>query len=635
MSASVADDLSEKEMIEFSEDEHLTFFFNIDQVYGEIPGVIQNYGTFAQSLQIGRQLSNLIIKNSIAEAQERFILRNIPINAISEIEAETKLLLNAKLNDGGIEVESCDLIEDQEPEPIFCDRWRRNRIQMMIGIYIILNQIDQENHENEQIDEKLTTDPNRVISKSRLYDTKKTIVRLPTTPQPQNQIESKIIQLFQEEYEDEYEEKLRNAKLYEMKKKNEIEQKKKEDKLQSQIEKKDGGTQKYTYDFDGKILLARAVKMDKLQPTNQKLKVEFKEPTKPDQQQQPIKKGGKRDSIKLNKPQCPEQEIPNRVLQERKDATKEVIGDKALRIDKTSQFPYEVFTMNNGVKLYFEHKMKEGVKHQISDSAEHLQIKLSGSNLLSGDDAQQFASQIRLTRAEYQLITDAQTLQAAKSQFMPNETIHVPDHEQQTTQQSILLKKKLGEIGKTEFPLDGKQVQFNTGSNVLQPLRKEVPSQQASQTERIQLKNVRMIENLIVTGLPDTPKSSKQELPLPQIPDGVSKNPIDIFNQQLLNQKEWGKQIGGKTTYFPPVKQQKRQLETKAYKGSLEQMYKMPRERLVAQTGRTAMNFYQSNQDGKIEYQILGLKKITKSLSEGLMQTFYTTHSKFSDKLRQ
>ncbi|CAD8146290.1 unnamed protein product [Paramecium octaurelia] len=617
MSASVADDLSEKEMIEFSEDEHLTFFFNIDQVYGEIPGVIQNYGTFAQSLQICRQLSNLIIKNSMAEAQERFILRNIPINAISEIEAETKLLLNAKLNDGGIEVESCDLIEDQEPEPIFCDRWRRNRIQMMI---------DQENNENEQVDEKSTTDHYRVISKSRLYDTKKTTI-LPPTPQPQNQIESKIIQIFQEEYEDEYEEKLRNAKLYEMKKKNEIEQKKKEDKFQSQIEKKDGGTQKYTYDFDGKILLARAVKMDKLQPTNQKLKVEFKESTKPDQQLQPLKKGGKRDSIKMNKPQCPEQEIPNRILQERKDATKEVIGDKALRIDKTSQFPYEVFTMNNGVKLYFEHKMKEGVRHQISDSAEHLQIKLSGSNLLSGDDAQQFASQIRLTRAEYQLITDAQTLQAAKSQFMPNETIHVPDHEQQTTQQSILLKKKLGEIGKTEFPQDGKQVQFKTGSNVFQPLRKDVSSQQASQTERIQLKNVRMIENLIVTGLPDTPKSSKQELPLPQIPDGGSKNPIDVFNQQLLNQKEWGKQMGGKTTYFPPVKQQKRSLETKAYKGSLEQMYKMPRERLVAQTGRTAMNFYQSNQDG--------LKKITKSLSEGLMQTFYTTHSKFSDKLRQ
>ncbi|CAD8060601.1 unnamed protein product [Paramecium primaurelia] len=617
MSASVANDLSDREMIEFSEDEQLTFFFNIDQVYSEIPGVLQNYGTFAQSLQICRQLSNLIIKNSIADAQEKFILRNIPINAINEIEAETKLLLNAKLNDGGIEVESCDLIEDQEPDPIFSDRWRRNRIQMII---------EEETHENDQNDEKLTTDPNKIVSKSRLYDTKKTTVRLPTTPQPKNQIEAKLIQIFQEEYEDEFEDKLRNAKLYEMKKKNEIEQKKKEDKLQSQIEKKDGGTQKYTYDFDGKILLARAVKMDKLQPTNQKLKVEFKESSKPDQQQQPIKKGGKRDSTKINKPQCPEQEIPNRVLQERKDATKEVIGDKALRIDKTSQFPYEVFTMNNGVKLYYEHKMKEGVRHQISDSAEHLQYKLSGSNLLSGDDASQFASQIRLTRAEYQLITDAQTLQATKSQFMPSENNHLQDHDQQNTQQSILLKKKLGEIGKTELPQDSKQVQFNTGSNLSKPLKKEVPSQQTSQTERIQLKNVKMIENLIVTALPDTPKSSKQELPLPQIPDGVSKNPIDIFNQQLLTQKEWGKQIGGKTTYFPPVRQQKRSLETKAYKGTLEQIYKMPRERLVAQTGRTAMNFYKSNQDGQ--------KNITKSLSEGL-QTFYTTHSKFSDKLRQ
>ncbi|CAD8076028.1 unnamed protein product [Paramecium sonneborni] len=625
MSASVAGDLSDREMIEFSEDEHLTFFFNIDQVYNEIPGVIQNYGTFSQSLQISRQISNAIIKNAIGEAQERFILRNIPINAMNEIEAETKLLLNAQLNDGGIEVQTCNLIEDQEPEPIFCDRWRRNRIQMM-------NEL--ENYDKDQTD---CNDPNNKIvdglkqTNNRNSDyqaniIKRNTIRLPTTPQPKNQFESRLISIYQEEFEDEFEDKLRNAKLYEMKKKNEIEQKKKEDKLQSQIEKKDGGSSKYTYDFDGKILLARAVKMDKLQPTNQKLKIELKEPQKIEQQQQPQKKQGKRDSTKINKPQCPEQEIPNRVLQERKDAAKEVIGDKALRVDKTSQFPYEVFTMNNGVKLYFEHKMKEGVRHQISDSAEHLQIKLSGSNLLSGDDVQQFASQIRLTRAEYQLLTDAQTLQATKSQFMPSETINVPEHDQQN-QQSILLKKKLGEIAKSEFPLDAKQVQFNTGANLLQPLKKEHPSQQASQTERIQLKNVRMIENLIVTTLPDTPKSSKQEPPLPQIPDGVSKNPVDIFNQQLLNQKEWGKQMGGKTTYFPPVKQQKRSLETKVYKGTLEQMYKMPRERLVAQTGRTAMNFYKSNQDGS--------KKITKSLTEGFMQTFYTTHSKFSDKLRQ
>jgi len=32
MSASVAGDMSDREMIEFSEDEHLSFFYNIDQV---------------------------------------------------------------------------------------------------------------------------------------------------------------------------------------------------------------------------------------------------------------------------------------------------------------------------------------------------------------------------------------------------------------------------------------------------------------------------------------------------------------------------------------------------------------------------------------------------------------------------
>ncbi|CAD8058359.1 unnamed protein product [Paramecium primaurelia] len=617
MSASVGDNVSERELIEFSEDDHLSFFYNIDQIYTELPGVISNYGTFIQSLLICRQLSNQIIKNSISEAQERFIQRNIPINTINEIQAQTNLILNSNLNDGGIEVETCQLEEDQEPEPIFSDRWRRNRVLMMAEV---------ETQDKIDIEDQLNNDKNKSISKSKLFDTRKNTVRLPTTPPPPNQFEAKLIYVYQEEFEDEYEDKLRNAKLYEMKKKNEIEQKKKEDKLQSQIEKKDGAIQKYTYDFDGKIILARAIKMDKLQPTNQKLKVELKEQTKQEQQRN-VKKVGRRDSTKVNKPQCPEQDIPNRVIQERRDAAKEVIGDKALRVDKTSQFPYEVFTMNNGVKLYFEQKMKEGVRHQISDSAENLQIKLSGSNLLSGEDASQFASQIRLTKAEYQLITDAQILQQTRQQFMPSENINIPDHDQQVTQQSILLKKNKAILNNTNHLTESKQVQFNAGISQLNPYKRDSPIQQYAQTERIQLKNVKMIENLLVTGVPDTPKSSKADQPQIQIPNNTSNNPIDLFNQQLLTQKEQGKQGGGKTAYFPPVKLQKRSLETKAYKGSLEQLYKMPRERLVAQTGRTATNFYKQNSDGT--------KKNGKSVSDGFMQTFYTTHTKFSERLRQ
>lgn len=44
MSASVADNDSEREMIEFSEDEHLSFFYNIDQViWFSIHRYILNY----------------------------------------------------------------------------------------------------------------------------------------------------------------------------------------------------------------------------------------------------------------------------------------------------------------------------------------------------------------------------------------------------------------------------------------------------------------------------------------------------------------------------------------------------------------------------------------------------------------
>ena len=42
--------------------------------------------------------------------------------------------------------------------------------------------------------------------------------------------------------------------------------------------------------------------------------------------------------------------------------------------------------MNNGVRLFYESKVKDGVRHYISDSIEALTNKLSGGNLLPGED---------------------------------------------------------------------------------------------------------------------------------------------------------------------------------------------------------------------------------------------------------
>ena len=72
----------------------------------------------------------------------------------------------------------------------------------------------------------------------------------------------------QEQEEDEYQDKLRNMKNYEHKKKQEQEQKKIQQRRAERQERGDTGPKKYTYDYDGRVLASRNVKVDRLQPTN-------------------------------------------------------------------------------------------------------------------------------------------------------------------------------------------------------------------------------------------------------------------------------------------------------------------------------------------------------------------------------
>jgi hypothetical protein len=58
--------------------------------------------------------------------------------------------------------------------------------------------------------------------------------------------------------------------------------------------------------------------------------------------------------------------------------------------------------MGSGVTLFFESKMKEGQRSQVSDSVEALSSKLAGSNLISSE---QLGDRLRLTKTEYQLVT--------------------------------------------------------------------------------------------------------------------------------------------------------------------------------------------------------------------------------------
>ncbi|KAM3127166.1 hypothetical protein pb186bvf_020721 [Paramecium bursaria] len=436
-------------------------------------------------------------------------------------------------------------------------------------------------------------------------------------------IQPKFVELQQNDEEDEYEEKLRTAKIYEIKKKQEIQAKKKEESQQNQIEKKEGGQQKYTFDYDGKILLARQIKYDKLQPTNQKLKPEIRE-TKTTADSKPLT-----SPLRGGNLQVQEQEIPNKNVIERKDNTKEVIGDKAIKPDKSSQFPYDNFAMNNGVRLFYESKVKDGVRHYISDSIEALTNKLSGGNLLPGEDIQKQAQQIKLTKTEYKLITDqgqaifAQTTAKFTPQELP--TKQEIGSTQEIAKSSLLQKSKVQD----------KQVTFDGLTQIKEPKRSESVPQ-----NKIKLNNMKLIENLTVQNEQQLPSSKQVELVKEKDKEkekddkqdnDTIRNPIDKFNQQILQAKDWGK-TDTRTPSLPKITSWKHISDNKVYKASLEQVYKLPRDRTNALGLKTQSDFYKNlpPSDG-----VIGKRLVQPSKSNGFLQTFYTTHSKFNEILRK
>ncbi|CAD8198880.1 unnamed protein product [Paramecium octaurelia] len=596
MSNSVnGDDFSEREDCDLEDDDQMPQL-NMEQVYTSMTS--EHNGIFAQSFLISKQITSNLIKQSLKIAEEQFIQKQIPLSSNAQVMTIMELIVASYYNEDGLPINGCNMTEDGEPNVIHYDRWRRNRVNIEE-----MNQSFSDNEE-EYVENELPSQHNSQKNNKLRFsvlEKKKTPV---VAPPKSSHSEIRLIEFQVAEDEDEYIDKLRQKKLYDIKKKIEIEQKMKEDIIQNQ--KKEQSSNKYTYDYDGKILLSRGVKYDKLQPTVTKLKVEMKDLPKTTNQQNIQQSNSKKGSKQVIQTQQPvlippkaSADIPNKNIIDRKDVAKDATGDKGLRIDRGAQLPYDTFSMTNGVKLIYDSRYKEGIRYQISDSAEQLQYRLSGQNFLPGDDISKQMQQIRLTRAEYKMLTDNGNpfQQQTKSQFIPQESVET---------------KKTLENTKLE-----KTVQFNESHLVMNKFQTNKPQLQKieTQSEKILTKNAKLLENLLVQPhKPDTPSQPVKQSE-PQI-----KNPIDTFNQSLLNSKEWGK-ANAKIGYFPPV----RVSQHRGHNGSLEQLYKLPRDRINVQQQRTQSEFY----------KLLPKRSAHQSMSEGMLQTFYTTHSKFDEKLRQ
>ncbi|CAD8126730.1 unnamed protein product [Paramecium sonneborni] len=596
MSNSVnGDDFSERDECDIEGDDQ-TPQLNMEQVYQSMTS--EYNGIFAQSFLISKQITTFIIKQSLKIAEEQFMETQIPISSNAQVMTIMELIVASYFNEDGLKIDGNNMQEDSEPNVIHYDRWRRNRVN------VEEQSSSFSDEQEEQVENEIPSQNNSQKNNKQRFsvlERKKTAV---VAPPKSSHSEIRLIEFQVAEEEDDFVDKLRQKKLYDIKKKNEIEQKIKEDIIQNQ--KKESSSNKYTYDYDGKILLSRGVKYDKLQPTSLKIKVDLKDIPKTTNQQSIPQSNSKKGSKQVIQTQQPVQippkttaDIPNKNIIDRKDVAKEATGDKGLRIDRGAQLPYDTFSMTNGVKLIYEQRYKEGIKHQVSDSAEQLQYRLSGQNFLPGDDITKQMQQIRLTRTEYKMLTDNGNpfQQQTKSQFV--------------SQENIETKKNL-ENTKLE-----KTVQFNESHLVMNKFSPNKPQLQKVDTksEKILTKNAKLLENLLVQpNKPDTPSQpAKQTEP-------QNKNPIDTFNQSLLNSKDWGK-ANAKIGYFPPV----RVSQNRGHNGSLEQLYKLPRDRINVQQQRTQSEFYK-----------LQPKRSThKSMSEGMFQTFYTTHSKFDEKLRQ
>lgn len=61
--------------------------------------------------------------------------------------------------------------------------------------------------------------------------------------------------------------------------------------------------------------------------------------------------------------------------------------------------------MNLGVTLFYEARMKDGQRSQVSDSIEALSNKIAGNNLIYGDTISNANDPLRLTKTEYKLVT--------------------------------------------------------------------------------------------------------------------------------------------------------------------------------------------------------------------------------------
>ncbi|CAD8066757.1 unnamed protein product [Paramecium primaurelia] len=600
MSNSVnGDEFSERDECDIEGDDQMPQF-NMEQVYLSMTSEFD--GIFAQSFLISKQITSYVIKQSLKIAEEQFMQTQIPISSNAQVMTIMELIVVSYFNQDGLTIEGCNMSEDSEPNVIHYDRWRRNRVSIEE-----MSQSFSEEQE-EQVENEIPSQHNSSKNNKQRFSVLERKKPSTVAPPKSSHSEIRLIEFQVAEEEDDFVDKLRQKKLYDIKKKNEIEQKIKEDIIQNQ--KKESSSNKYTYDYDGKILLSRGVKYDKLQPTALKIKVDLKDLPKTTNQQNIPQTNSKKGSKQVIQTQQPipippktTADIPNKNIIDRKDATKDATGDKGLRIDRGAQLPYDTFSMTNGVKLIYEQRYKEGIRHQVSDSAEQLQYRLSGQNFLPGDDITKQMQQIRLTRTEYKMLTDNGNpfQQQTKSQFIP--------------QESVETKKNLDNT-KLE-----KTVQFNESHLVMNKFSPNKQNQQKIETkqEKILTKNAKLLENLLVQ--PNKPETPSQTI---KKSEPIYKNPIDIFNQSLLNQKDQGK-TNAKIGYFPPVPAPARSSQNRGHNGSLEQLYKLPRDRINVQQQRTQSEFYK-----------LQPKRSThKSMSEGMFQTFYTTHSKFDEKLRQ
>ncbi|KAL4493127.1 hypothetical protein ABPG72_003212 [Tetrahymena utriculariae] len=609
------------------------------------------------SLIVAKHSINLILKNTEEVLYEKYLQNRKNDYSIAQSLTLGEIYINmaVKMVDREQEDEmDIKELEDIEPKKPTGESWIRSKIA--IEHQQEFNKPDEAEalHKNDRV-----SDHTSITFKNKFIKKKEEAFKA-EVPQPQNMEKPQEV--------DDIIERLRVIKQLETKRKEEKEEQEKKEKQNPLELKKEMKNSKYTYDFDGKVINTKVVKTEKLPPSNYQINYQFStqevdrnkiKKIKAQQEEQQ-----KQAQLQLQQQQQQQQKgkgsFLNIPLQNNPNPNKDDqgLGVSKLQAGAKNPFSYDDFNPSQGVTLFYDQKIKEGPKSkEVFDTLANLDQRLKMHD-----------EKIQITKSEYKRLTENGNLNMASTiknmqDILSNQNGAPPLNRQTSLLNGQTQGRNSNIDNGSTFKQEAQKNQQQQNQQIINNLslidnqsaknkqksyflsmlnhpqinskgeKEDFLSYLENSKSKIIIKQPGLLTNIIVKDDEQQVIADKEKqnntLKLPNINDKITlpqKSPVDEFNQSIIKGgNEWGKGnrgVGnlssGKLIHKP---------SQKVYRTTLNQFYKLPRERDWGQSfkqSKSSKNILKTNNSENI---------LTQSEVE-FRGTFYTFNSKFSETLR-